>query len=881
VKFRRFAIFGVAAAFLVPVSAVFAMDRLVPSVYPTIQAGIDAAVDGDTVVVDPNTYYENINFGGKSITVISSDPNDPAAAIIDAGGSGTVVTFPDAADANCVLAGFTITDGGRSFGGGIHCRQGTITINNCVITGNSAEAGGGILNDHAELTVGGCTFNQNVATTGNGGGIYSIWGELTLTDCTFNSNSASDEGGGVATDYKRVAVTNCTFSGNSAHWGGGMNNSHWGATATNCVFIGNSAEKGAAICTKQLRYGDLTLRLSNCTFSGNVANSYGGAVCNRWGGSLALTDCIAWGNIANEGPQIAFEGSGTVSVSHSCLQGGDWNVYPPEAMLNWPNGSIEDDPCFVTGPVGDYYLSQIAAGQGSDSPCVDARSDWAANLGVDMYTTRTDEISDVGIVDIGYHYAGGTLLGQPDINLDLHVDSFDYCILAANWRQCNEPCDANWLPGDIIKNHCVDANDLKALVFSWLDCYVGAASTPTPPDNTTGADPNLMLVWNSGYGSLSHDVYLGTDANAVGNAEHLSPEFMGPVSEASFDPGGLEFGTEYYWRIDEAGPRCTQLGAVWSFTADDGKASDPDPANGRTLVPPDKILSWTPGLHASLHDLYFGTDYNDVNDADTTDASVYKGEQIDSVWDPCGLEYDSSYYWRIDEKSSFGAVKGDVWGFTTGGEPNSHLVGWWKFDEGTAGTAYDSAGTNHGTVYGPNWTSGQINGALSFDGTDDYVEVADAPSLRFGQYDSFSMSFWARPLSSGYVLSKMRTSNCSSGIFGYQANWTASKFHLVIEKSCVQSVAVGTLEGAAPPESWYHVTCVYDNKDMAIYMNGQLHNSGTFNHNTGGTTPDKNLAIGARSYDSTITSHFGGVIDDVRIYNRALSEQEIQQLYQP
>jgi hypothetical protein len=93
--------------------------------------------------------------------------------------------------------------------------------------------------------------------------------------------------------------------------------------------------------------------------------------------------------------------------------------------------NIWADPRFVTGPMGDYYLSQIAAGETINSPCVDKGSDTAINLGMNIFTTRTDELRDEGTVDMGYHYA--ILPGSVDIDENLHVDCFDYSMLAADW----------------------------------------------------------------------------------------------------------------------------------------------------------------------------------------------------------------------------------------------------------------------------------------------------------------------------------------------------------------------------------------------------------------------------------------------------------------
>jgi len=500
-------------AILLSTSTVFATDRHVPGQYPTIQAAINAAVDGDTVIVAQDTYYENINFGGKSITVTSTDPNDPnviAGTVIDANGSGTVVTFPDVESANCVLAGFTITDGNASDrGGGILCWDGSITIDNCIITGNSASKGGGIYSDYAELTVAGCTFSgnvvdclgisfcggggifnqygnlivtdctftENVAVMGNGGGIYSMEGELTLTDCTFTGNSATFEGGGVATDYNSVIVTNCTFSGNSAQYGGGMNNAHWGATATNCIFTGNSAQRGAGVCTFYLYGGGQTLRLSNCTFSGNTANDYGGAVCNQAVCNLILTNCIAWGNIATEGPQVAIAlewWDGTVSISYSCVQGGQWDIYTGVGgTLNWLTGNIDSEPRFADEGSGDYHLKSTAGRWDANtnawvtddvtSPCIDAGNP-SCPLG--------DEPNDSSNIRINMGAYGGTAEASKspanwaslaDLTNDHKVNFNDLAAFAAYWL------DGGYcIPGDLDRNEVVNLLDLNLFANEWL-----------------------------------------------------------------------------------------------------------------------------------------------------------------------------------------------------------------------------------------------------------------------------------------------------------------------------------------------------------------------------------------------------------------------------
>jgi predicted outer membrane repeat protein len=228
---------------LVP-SAGLASTIHVPGNYSTIQQAIVAAQNGDTILVASGTYFENINFLGKAITVTSQQGT--ASTVIDGNGLGSVVTFNSGEDVNSVLTGFTITNGESEKGGGINCNASSPSIIRNTITKNYAGyCGGGIncegpncatiieantISDNASYLDGGgicCMINSKPDLFNNficantatycGGGIASAYGSVPiLVNNTLFDNTAGEDGGGIYCDYASVQVKNTCISGNKA-----------------------------------------------------------------------------------------------------------------------------------------------------------------------------------------------------------------------------------------------------------------------------------------------------------------------------------------------------------------------------------------------------------------------------------------------------------------------------------------------------------------------------------------------------------------------------------------------------------------------------------------------------------------------------------------
>jgi len=184
----------------------------------------------------------------------------------------------------------------------------------------------------------------------------------------------------------------------------------------------------------------------------------------------------------------------------------------------------------------------------------------------------------------------------------------------------------------------------------------GRAFNPYPSNGATSVDPNVVLTWLPGKNAISHDVYFGTDYNDVNDG--VGDTYKGSYDVNSYDPNGLALGTTYYWRIDESNDITTIKGDVWSFTTvppPPGQATNPNPADLATNVSVTADLYWTAGAGATSRDVYFGT----------SSPGTYRGSFTGTTFDPGTMSYNTTYYWRIDEKNAGGTTTGAVWRFTT------------------------------------------------------------------------------------------------------------------------------------------------------------------------------------------------------------------------
>jgi predicted outer membrane repeat protein len=247
-----------------------------PADFTTIQAAIDAASDGDEIIVMPGTYTGSgdwvIDLSGKAVWLHSSEGS--ATTLIDGENARTCIYCNSDETAATIIEGFKITNGNGLSGGGMYCWQADPTIRGCTFYGNHWERGGGINCVDSSPSIESCSFVGNDASSG-GGGLYCSTGSTpVLSNCAFTYNTAPYGAGiyctGSTTTGSSPVITDCSFISNSASkCGGGMYMKQLGApTLTDCTFSENTAPIGGGMYNAL----ECNPNLTGCLFTYNTAH---------------------------------------------------------------------------------------------------------------------------------------------------------------------------------------------------------------------------------------------------------------------------------------------------------------------------------------------------------------------------------------------------------------------------------------------------------------------------------------------------------------------------------------------------------------------------------------------------------------------------------
>ncbi len=363
---------------------------------PTIQAAIDRAAAGDTILLAAGVYTGlgnfDIEFRGKNVTIRSA--SGPDSTIVDCGGTVGEIhggfSYTAGEDSTSALEGITVkhaaltgircsgsspvirgcvidscrTTGGAR-GGAFYIEKSSAKVLGCTITNNSVDTnGGGLYCKEATSRIEDCVISGNTAAKYGGGIAAGTTSVLDIVGCTVSGNLASAEsGGGIYVISARVRLDSCVISGNTGTFGGGIFNGTSGIAAIkNSVVSGNVARSGGGGA-----YSATNLTMENCTVVGNSAVYYGAGLECFYGASNTIARSIVAFNVAKEG---IYTGSGTLIISCSDVYGNPGGNYggttPNQTGLN---GNISSDPSFCDAGALDFSLYDTSPCAPAASPC--------------------------------------------------------------------------------------------------------------------------------------------------------------------------------------------------------------------------------------------------------------------------------------------------------------------------------------------------------------------------------------------------------------------------------------------------------------------------------------------------------------------------------
>ncbi len=393
----------------------------------------------------------------------------------------------------------------------------------------------------------------------------------------------------------------------------------------------------------------------------------------------------------------------------------------------------------------------------------------------------------------------------------------------------------------------------------WYDASFGELQADTWYHLATTYDDENLKAYKNG-------LLITTNSNPSGKAdsEIETLKFGRHVEAENFFAGTIDDVRIYNYALPQE--EIQAFGSV--------KAYSPQPGD-KTIVSADTLmkLSWQPGLGAVSHKIHFGTDKESFNDGDGLVIGNTEVNLSTLRKDIPAIQKDKTYYWCIDSvQSQGGDIPGHVWSFTTSGKQ----IGWWKFDESGGSIAKNSSGNSNDGAIKDNAILqpqvGKSGGAVQFDDLSSHIEIP----MEGMSASSGTVALWAK-------LFPEQKSPEHRYLFGHTTvPHYNNRIQLYMDSSTTMlDVGLGdnheTNSDMAMLEvnTWHHIALTWNKGTYLVFLNGEELATGDY---TGLENISRTANIGNNGRIDSQDQSFNGLIDDVRIYNYALSKNEIKAL---
>ena len=386
---------------------------------------------------------------------------------------------------------------------------------------------------------------------------------------------------------------------------------------------------------------------------------------------------------------------------------------------------------------------------------------------------------------------------------------------------------------------------------------------PQPADNASGVSltPQLNWIYNDSSSYINFDIYLDTINPPNKLLAHVN-------SNSYFITSPLLSNKTYFWRVRSLFNGNQYESNIWRFTTTNMGGSTiynpnpPDSAKDISLTPQ---LSWN--YNGSSNNLRYDIYLDTINPPFNFISEVYNPYYFISS----PLTGNRTYYWQIKAIYNYGVTYSNVWRFTTVGLPTNGLVAYYPFN---GNTIDESGNNNNGLNYGATLTMDRFynsNSAYYFNGSNSYINVTHSSSIQ--PTTGLTLSAWVMFYRLDYTSCLLgKGYDNTAGYYGlwYDSTYQCINFQMNFPNNSQNNVSLCT---TLQYNTWYHITGTFDGSTMNIYFNGQFYNSLNVSGTLGSNYADLKIGRNASGH------FFNGNLDDIRIFNRAITDNEVLQLY--